>query len=1077
MKLLRQSRLFYQGGRSDKVYEVDLAELDEDRYVVNFRYGRRGTTLREGTKTAEPVAREKADKIFDRLVESKRKKGYRSEGEPAPEAQQKAQRDTIEDAADESDAVPVLLKRLETARPAGNRKKSLWRRKSGDASLERTVWRLGERRAQSAVAPLTRLARDVLSQGQGSGDKAAGLRYCLAWALGRIGDPAAGDPAAADVVDQLSRDEDEAVRRIAAEAMRALLTAEARAKFVDSVVDHLPAKLAEPLRSGDAEATWSALQELVSSVGKAPAPLVVLEQLYLVDSYPAAREAVLRWCRSAPFEPPYFQRLRHLYKAAEFRCDPELFGLLALRIETERYGVYNHGFSSSHYDWQRGMVQVSKELAKHQPRYAFSSRTKDYLRLRSARTLRRLGELGDPDFIDLAVGVLLEFRDQHAQDVEQSERYYWELRNTVRVVYPPWSAYVAFNYLLHRNSPRFELRRPGRYWSLREGVAPDAPAPAVREEAFPSLWDRRPEALVHLLLHSRCAPVHDFAARALATREDVLAQLDTRTLVGFLAAAYEPTQRLGLSEANRRYEPDEPDLELVRALFDCALDEARTLAGEWIAARSQSYLRDLDFLVFLLFHSQPDVRSAGRSLVQDHTLPPQVSREALFGRLVAELLAIEAPAESESDGGASEVVEFLSQSFEPLLQKLGLDVVRELLAHPMAEVQELGARSLANHQTPAEELPADLFETLLASPEERIRALAVQLVGRLPDERLTAQEDLILSFCVAESAAVRQAARPILARLAPEHRSFASAVAAALAVRLMRKERHDGLYVDLVAMVTEDLEPVMSSLSAELTYRLLRSGSVGAHRLGARLLATSVSLGDLSVRKVALLAQHEMKDVRDAAWQRLGADLERTRSHLADALVALDGPWADSREQGYEFLRTHFGPDDWTPRLLVSLCDSVREDVRQFGRDLIQRFFSAENGAEYLQKLSQHPAADVQLFATHYLERFASGRPDRIAELTTYFTTVLSAIYRGRVAKDRIFAFLRREAMDRDTAEVVLPLLERISLTVAVGDRGTIAEALNDIRRQHPDLPSLLRPRDVEYRPPRHESTSQPGAA
>ncbi|MDA8016352.1 MAG: WGR domain-containing protein [Thermoanaerobaculia bacterium] len=1073
MKLLRQSRLFYQGGHSDKVYEVDLAELDDDRCVVNFRYGRRGTTLREGTKTTAPVSRDKAEQVFDRLVEAKRKKGYRSEGEPAPEAEQQEPAD----AGANSDAIPVLLKRLESTQPAGDRKKKRWRRKAAEPPLERTVWRLGERRARAAVAPLARLARDVLAAGQD--DASTNLRYCLAWALGRI-----GDPAAADVVDQLSRDEEEAVRRIASEAMRALLPTEARSKYVDSVVDHLPSELAAAVRSGDTDGTWHALEEVVSAAGRDPAPLVVIEQLYLVDSYPAARSAVLRWSRVAPFTPPFFRRLRHLYKAAEFRRDPELFGLLAHRIETEDYGVYNHGYSNSTY-FDGRWIQVSEELAKDRPRRAFSSRTKDYLRLRSARTLRRLGELGDPDFVDMAVGVLLEFRDEHAQRVRESERYYWSQRSTIRVVYPAWSAYLAFNLVLHRHSPRFELRPPGRYWSLREGQTVDATVPAIREEAFPSLWDRRPEALVHLLLHSCCAPVHDFAARALRSHEDALGRLELGQLLGLLQAPYEPTQRLGLDEARRRHQPDEPDLDLVRALFDCGLAEARGVAAEWIAARPQSYLVELDFIIHLLFHPHADVRAAGRSSVLDNTLPPQVSRQALFGRLVAELLALK-PDEAEpsepvvdrSEDVAREVVAFVAQAFHELLHVVGLDVVRELLAHSVTEVQELGARALVDHEIPAEELPAELFETLLDSPAEPIRALAVQLIGRLPEERITEREELILSFCVAESAAVRQAARPILARLAPAHPSFASAVAAALAVRLMRKERHDGLYADLVAMVSEDLRPAMDSLSAELTYRLLRSGSSGAHRLGARLLAHSVSLSDLSVRKMALLARHEMKDVRDAVWQRLGADLERTRSHLADALLALDGPWPDSREQGFVFFREHFDAEDWTPQLLVSLCDSVRDDVRQFGRDLIQRFFVADNGPEYLLKLSQHPAADVQLFATHYLERFAAGRPDRIAELTTYFTTVLSAVYRGRVAKDRIFGFLREQAVDRDTAEIVLPLLERISLTVALGDRSTVVEILNEIRRTHLDLPSLLRPRPAELRPPRRQTNAAaPGAA
>ena len=55
MKLLEQAILLFQEGKSDKVYEVDLLEVAPGQYVVNFRYGRRGTALKDGSKT--PAAR------------------------------------------------------------------------------------------------------------------------------------------------------------------------------------------------------------------------------------------------------------------------------------------------------------------------------------------------------------------------------------------------------------------------------------------------------------------------------------------------------------------------------------------------------------------------------------------------------------------------------------------------------------------------------------------------------------------------------------------------------------------------------------------------------------------------------------------------------------------------------------------------------------------------------------------------------------------------------------------------------------------------------------------------------------
>src|SRR4051794_32129201 len=87
MKLLNHVRLEFREGTSDKVYEVDLCEVGPGQFVVNFRYGRRGSALRDGSKTPAPVAQAQAQQIFDALVAEKRGKGYRDvPGATAPAA-------------------------------------------------------------------------------------------------------------------------------------------------------------------------------------------------------------------------------------------------------------------------------------------------------------------------------------------------------------------------------------------------------------------------------------------------------------------------------------------------------------------------------------------------------------------------------------------------------------------------------------------------------------------------------------------------------------------------------------------------------------------------------------------------------------------------------------------------------------------------------------------------------------------------------------------------------------------------------------------------------------------------------
>lgn len=86
---LERVTLYYREGSSDKVYQAAIEPAGE-RFVVNFAYGRRGTTLNAGTKTNVPVEYKAAQRIFDKLVKEKKSKGY-TEGEDGTPYQHSAQ--------------------------------------------------------------------------------------------------------------------------------------------------------------------------------------------------------------------------------------------------------------------------------------------------------------------------------------------------------------------------------------------------------------------------------------------------------------------------------------------------------------------------------------------------------------------------------------------------------------------------------------------------------------------------------------------------------------------------------------------------------------------------------------------------------------------------------------------------------------------------------------------------------------------------------------------------------------------------------------------------------------------------
>ena len=72
---IQETTLYFRDDGSDKVYRAAIEEKD-GAYVVNFEFGRRGSAMKTGTKTAKPVELAPAVTIYERLVNEKLAKGY-----------------------------------------------------------------------------------------------------------------------------------------------------------------------------------------------------------------------------------------------------------------------------------------------------------------------------------------------------------------------------------------------------------------------------------------------------------------------------------------------------------------------------------------------------------------------------------------------------------------------------------------------------------------------------------------------------------------------------------------------------------------------------------------------------------------------------------------------------------------------------------------------------------------------------------------------------------------------------------------------------------------------------------------
>lgn len=68
--------LYFTEGSSDKEYHIQLSSESSGGWRVNFRYGRRGSSMNSGTKTEYPVAFGVANSLYEDILKKQLKKGY-----------------------------------------------------------------------------------------------------------------------------------------------------------------------------------------------------------------------------------------------------------------------------------------------------------------------------------------------------------------------------------------------------------------------------------------------------------------------------------------------------------------------------------------------------------------------------------------------------------------------------------------------------------------------------------------------------------------------------------------------------------------------------------------------------------------------------------------------------------------------------------------------------------------------------------------------------------------------------------------------------------------------------------------
>jgi len=245
-------------------------------------------------------------------------------------------------------------------------------------------------------------------------------------------------------------------------------------------------------------------------------------------------------------------------------------------------------------------------------------------------------------------------------------------------------------------------------------------------------------------------------------------------------------------------------------------------------------------------------------------------------------------------------------------------------------------------------------------------------------------------------------------------------------------------------------------------------GALSPHaREAGGLLLPQLGPDDLGLDDLGRLASHEILAVRRGAWALAKAAVHRFRVAPVAVSRLVDSGWEDTRAFAMAFVREDLGTIN--ADTIIAICDSIRPEVQAFGKELLHEQFQEADAGTYLVKLAEHPSPNLQLLVSGLLEHHVAGSLERIRVLAPYLVTVLSQVNKGRIAKERVIALLRREATRSvEAATVIAPILERQSATIAITQKHPLIATMVDVVEAFPTVavPIAIVP------PPPHEGQS-----
>jgi hypothetical protein len=377
-----------------------------------------------------------------------------------------------------------------------------------------------------------------------------------------------------------------------------------------------------------------------------------------------------------------------------------------------------------------------------------------------------------------------------------------------------------------------------------------------------------------------------------------------------------------------------------------------------------------------------------------------------------------------------------------------------MVRHPLAALGELGGELIMRHAH-RDSLPGDLIEAMLGSPHATVRLLGGRLLALTPPEIAKDDLEALVLFCTSGNAELREGTRTLVAAIAQKYPDVGLALADRLIDALLRAQP-PGAPAHIITLLRGELAGVLPKKPAVTILRLVAALSPHARDAGG-LLLHQLGPDDIGLDDIGRLASHENRAVREGAWALARASVPRYRLAPVALAKLLDSSWEDTRAFALDFIRKDIGGDKLSADAIITICDSIRPEVQELGKALLLEQFRDADAGKYLLRLAEHPSTNLQLLVSALLDRHATN-VEKLSALVPYFATVLTQVNRGRIAKERVIALLRREAQkSAETAAVLAPLLDRQSATAAITQKHPLIATMVEVHHLYPDIPLPIR--------------------